>query len=84
MTRAEDVAAAWLAVDTATTELGSRVTALIAEINRTASDGLTGPQTEAVLSNLTALAANLNNMGHNPGSPIPPTPTPTPIPGPFA
>ena len=84
MTRAEDIAAAWAAVDTATNLLAARVQALIDQINNTATNGLDGPQTEAVLANLTGLAAVLSAMGSNPSNPIPQVPTPAPIPGPFA
>lgn len=80
----ERINAAWGEVDAATTALGARVQKLIDEINKTAAEGLTGPQTEAVLTRLGGLKDSLTAMGHNPAAPIPePTPEPA-IPGPFA
>lgn len=79
-------------VATVVTELGVRVQALIDEINRTAAEGLTGPQTEAVLTRLAgiktggdAIAATLTEMGRTPQFPTPPVlPGASPaIPGPF-
>jgi len=85
MARSDEVLAAWAEVDTATTALGARVQVLIDDINRTATEGLNGPQTEAVLSRLVGLRDSLNGMGHNPAAPIPePPPTEVPMPGPFA
>jgi hypothetical protein len=83
MTRAEEVAAAWAAVDTETNDMATRVQALIDEINRTATEGLNGPQTEAVLANLTGLVTRLSATGRNPTQPIPPPVPPVPMPGPF-
>jgi len=81
-TGAENVAAAWVLVDDATTALGARVQALIDQINRTANEGLDGPQTEAVLAHLASLKSTLDAMGSNPANPIPaPAATPAPIPG---
>jgi len=85
MARSDEVVAAWAAVDAATNALGVRVQTLIDQINRTATEGLDGPQTEAVLANLASLKSVLDAMGSNPTTPIPaPTPTPPSIPGPFA
>lgn len=82
MTRAEDVNAAWAAVDAATNALATRVQTLIDQINRTANEGLDGPQTEAVLAHLGSLKSALDAMGSSPVQPIPaPTPAPAPIPG---
>lgn len=84
-TGAENVEAAWKLVDAATTELGKRVQALIDQINATAEEGLTGPQTEAVLAHLASLKTALDTMGANPANPVPkPAPVPAPLPGPFA
>ena len=82
--RSDDINAAWMQVDEATTALGSRVQALIDEINKTATEGLNGAQTEAVLARLEGLKNSLNGMGHNPSEPIPEPPVEEPIPGPFA
>jgi len=79
----ENVQAAWKSVDDATNALAVRVQTLIDEINKTAAEGLTGPQTEAVLANLTGLAATLTAMGKT-DQPIPSAVRPVPIPGPFA
>jgi len=85
MARSDEVTAAWSEVDAATNDLGARVQALIDDINRTATEGLNGPQTEAVLARLNALKGTLNAMGHNATAPIPPTPPEdAPMPGPFA
>jgi hypothetical protein len=84
MTRAEEIQAAWAQVDAATTELAGRVQVLIDQINKTATEGLNGPQTEAVLANLTGLVTVLNAMGANPSAPLPTPPAPVAIPGPFA
>lgn len=85
MPRFDDVTAALNAIDTATTDLGTRVQALIDDINATASDGLNGPQTENVLARLAPIAATLNAMGHNPNNPVPPAPPEDPeMPGPLA
>jgi len=80
----ENVQEAWKAVDTATSALGARVQTLIDQINKTATDGLDGPQTEAVLANLAGLKTVLEAMGHNPSNPIPPTPNFPSVPGPFS
>lgn len=84
MTKFDDVASALDAVDTATTALGARIQFLIDDINRTATDGLNGPQTENVLARLAAFKTNLDALGSNPSAPIPPAgPTPPAMPGPF-
>ncbi len=81
MTAAEDVVAAWKLVDTATTALGARVQTLVDQINKTAGEGLDGPQTEAVLAHLASLKGALDAMGSNPSNPIPaPGATPPPVP----
>lgn len=84
MARSDDINAAWTAVDEATTALGARVQALIDEINKTATEGLNGPQTEAVLARLAGLKTSLDGMGASPSNPIPEPPVEEPIPGPFA
>jgi len=66
---------------TATTALGSRVQDLINQINNTASDGLTGPQTEAVIATLASFVPTLNAMGNVPNPP--PVPETAKLPGPF-
>lgn len=72
-----EVAAAWAEVDTATTALGARVQKMIDQINATPGDGLNGPQTEALLANLTTLKNNLNAMGAD--QTVPPAPEFPPI-----
>jgi len=97
MVRSEEVTIALADLDRSTTELGTtvvgelstRVQALIDQINKTAGEGLTGPQTEAVLASLASLKAGhetvrtaLVGMGHNPQEPLPETPVLPPVPPP--
>jgi len=80
----ESVTAAIAAVDEATTALGLRVQDLIDQINKTATEGLNGPQTEGVLAHLASWKATLDAMGSNPTNPLPtPPPVPGALPGPF-
>jgi hypothetical protein len=81
MSQSDDVTVALSALDAATNALASRVQALIDQINNTSGVGLNGPQTEAVLAHLALLKSQLESLGANPTTPLPPPgPAPAPVP----
>jgi len=85
MTKYDDVATLIDDLDTTTNTLAASVQKLIDDINRTATDGLNGPQTENVLARLGALSTTLKAIGASADNPIPPAPpAPATMPGPFA
>jgi len=84
MTKYDDVGTILDDMDATTNTLAASVQKLIDDINKTATDGLNGAQTENVLARLAAFSTNLKAIGANADSPFPPPPTDVPMPGPFA
>lgn len=83
MAKSDDVTQALNAIDQATNDLAARVQKLIDDINHTAAEGLTGPQTENVLARLAPLVTSLNAMATSPTVPTDPGEGAA-MPGPFA
>lgn len=88
MTRAEDIDKALNDQATAITDAATRVATeeknlqdTIDQLNKTAGDGLTGPQTEAAIARIQASLTNLGQIGKATQAPpvVPPA-----VPGPFA
>lgn len=79
MTNQEDV---WTIVDEATNRLGAYVQTIMDEINKTEGEGLTGPQTEAVLAHLWSLRNQLTGMATDRSDMLPPAYIPESLPGP--
>lgn len=67
-----DTKAAMTRIETATTDLGTRITALTAKIGT----GMTDQDVADVNTELGSIAANLEGMAKDPENPVPPVVTP--------